>query len=176
MPVLPAVPSTIKPPGLSRPRFSASRMMYSPARSFTEPPGFRNSALPRISQPVSSDGPRRRMSGVLPIAPTSPSRMSLIGSACASGASAFRELKRAEPAKGESEREYEDENQDHPRGIPEMEAGAFARSRHTGSLGRLYVRLEEVGQGKEFHRACNRRGGENAADTHSQAEQARHRS
>jgi len=28
MPVLPAVPSTITPPGLRAPRFSASRMMY----------------------------------------------------------------------------------------------------------------------------------------------------
>src|SRR5688572_800667 len=74
MPVLPAVPSTIKLPGLSSPRLSPSRMRYRPARSFTEPPGFRNSALPRMSQPVSSDGPRNRMSGVLPIASTSPLR------------------------------------------------------------------------------------------------------
>ncbi len=42
------------------------------ARSFTEPPGFMNSALPRISQPVSSLAARRRSSGVLPIAPTKP--------------------------------------------------------------------------------------------------------
>jgi len=46
MPVLPAVPSTITPPGLSRPCFSASSMIASAARSFTEPPGLRNSALP----------------------------------------------------------------------------------------------------------------------------------
>ena len=46
------------PPGWSRPRASASRTMYSAARSFTEPPGLRNSPLPRISQPVSSDALR----------------------------------------------------------------------------------------------------------------------
>src|SRR5438477_177638 len=38
MPVLPAVPSTITPPGRSVPRFSASSMMARAARSFTEPP------------------------------------------------------------------------------------------------------------------------------------------
>src|SRR6185295_3061436 len=78
MPVLPAVPSTIVPPGSSSPRFSASRMMYRAARSLTDPPGLRNSALPRISQPVSSEGPRRRMSGVLPMAPMKPSRISML--------------------------------------------------------------------------------------------------
>ena len=46
MPVLPAVPSTIVPPGLSAPEAMASWMMASAARSFTEPPGFMNSALP----------------------------------------------------------------------------------------------------------------------------------
>ncbi len=37
------------------PRRSPSSTMYFAARSLTEPPGFRNSALPRIVQPVSSD-------------------------------------------------------------------------------------------------------------------------
>ena len=46
----------------------ASRMMNSAARSFTDWPGFMNSALPRISQPVASDARRRRISGVLPMA------------------------------------------------------------------------------------------------------------
>ena len=68
MPVLPAVPSTIVPPGLSAPRATASRTIQSAARSLTDWPGFRNSALPRISQPVASDGPRRRISGVFPTA------------------------------------------------------------------------------------------------------------
>jgi hypothetical protein len=36
MPVLPAVPSTIRPPGANNPRRSASRTMYSAARSFTD--------------------------------------------------------------------------------------------------------------------------------------------
>src|SRR5690349_12100212 len=74
MPVLPAVPSTITPPGWSVPRSSASRTMNSAARSLTEPPGLRNSALPRIVQPVSSEARRSLMSGVLPIVPRKPSR------------------------------------------------------------------------------------------------------
>src|SRR5258706_2206920 len=76
MPVLPAVPSTISPPGLSTPRRSASRIMYRPARSFTDPPGLRNSAWQRMLQPVSSEAPRKRINGVLPMLPTKPSRTS----------------------------------------------------------------------------------------------------
>ena len=55
MPVLPAVPSTIVPPAWSAPRAKASRRMKRAALSFTEPPGFIHSALPRISQPVASE-------------------------------------------------------------------------------------------------------------------------
>ena len=47
MPVLPAVPSTMVPPGRSAPRATASRMIQSAARSLTEAPGFMNSALPQ---------------------------------------------------------------------------------------------------------------------------------
>ena len=68
IPVLPAVPSTIVPPGLKAPRATASVMMARPARSLTEPPGFMNSALPRIAQPVASDAWRSLIKGVLPIA------------------------------------------------------------------------------------------------------------
>src|SRR5215831_6223863 len=75
MPVLPAVPSTTVPPAFSVPRFSASRMIQSAARSFTDPPGLRNSALPRISQPVSRLTLSSRMSGVLPTVSAKPSRM-----------------------------------------------------------------------------------------------------
>src|SRR3954467_11522600 len=78
MPVLPAVPSTTVPPGLSRPFFSASSMIASAARSFTEPPGFRNSALPRISQPVASERVFRRISGVLPTEPQKPFRITAL--------------------------------------------------------------------------------------------------
>ncbi len=46
MPVLPAVPSTMVPPGRISPFASASRTMDSAARSFTDRPGLRNSALP----------------------------------------------------------------------------------------------------------------------------------
>jgi hypothetical protein len=42
--------------------------MNRPARSFTDWPGFMNSALPRISQPVVSDARFSLISGVLPIA------------------------------------------------------------------------------------------------------------
>jgi len=67
MPVLPAVPSTIRPPGLSRPLASASRTIQRAARSFTDWPGFMNSALPSISQPVSALARFNRMSGVFPM-------------------------------------------------------------------------------------------------------------
>jgi len=66
MPVLPAVPSMIVSPDRSWPRCSASRMMPRAARSLMEPPGFSHSALPRISQPVSSDNRRSRSNGVRP--------------------------------------------------------------------------------------------------------------
>ncbi len=59
MPVLPAVPSTMVPPGRSAPRATASLMMYSAARSLTDWPGFMNSALPRSR----SRSPRWRGSG-----------------------------------------------------------------------------------------------------------------
>ena len=68
MPVLPAVPSTMMPPGRSAPARTASWMMNSAARSFTDWPGFMNSALPRIVQPVASEARRSLISGVLPIA------------------------------------------------------------------------------------------------------------
>src|SRR3990172_6108371 len=68
MPVLPAVPSTMRPPLRSTPRRSASSTMARAARSFTEPLGFMNSALPRIVQPVVSEALRSRMRGVLPMA------------------------------------------------------------------------------------------------------------
>lgn len=62
------VPSTIVPPGRNSPRSMASRTMPFAARSFTDPPGFMNSALPTIVQPVSSEARRSFISGVLPIA------------------------------------------------------------------------------------------------------------
>src|ERR1700743_3070831 len=68
IPVLPAVDSTTRPPGLSSPRFSASRIIHLPARSLTDWPGFMNSALPRMVQPVSSEARFNLISGVLPIA------------------------------------------------------------------------------------------------------------
>ena len=45
MPVLPAVPSTIVPPGRSRPDASASRTIHSAARSFTDWPGVEELCL-----------------------------------------------------------------------------------------------------------------------------------
>ena len=68
MPVLPAVPSTTMPPGCSAPRCIASLMMNRAARSFTDWPGFMNSALPRMVQPVISEARFSLISGVLPIA------------------------------------------------------------------------------------------------------------
>src|SRR5262249_18049731 len=48
MPVLPAVLSTTTPPGRSSPRSSASKIICRAGRSFTDWPGFINSALPRM--------------------------------------------------------------------------------------------------------------------------------
>ena len=58
------------PPGLSSPRFTASSNDPAPARSLTDWPGFMNSALPRMVQPVASDACFSLISGVLPIAST----------------------------------------------------------------------------------------------------------
>lgn len=44
-PVLPAVPSVMRPPSCSKPSAKASSMMCKATLSFTLPPGFRNSAL-----------------------------------------------------------------------------------------------------------------------------------
>ncbi len=74
MPVLPAVPSTMTPPGRNSPRFTASSMMKSAARSLTDWPGFMNSALPRIVQPVAAETRSSLISGVLPIASITPLR------------------------------------------------------------------------------------------------------
>ena len=52
------------PAGPQRSRSRASSMMKSAARSLTDWPGFMNSALPRISQPVSAEARFRRMRGV----------------------------------------------------------------------------------------------------------------
>src|SRR5215470_12737698 len=53
-------------------------MMASAARSFTDPPGLRNSALPRIVQPVASEAWRSRISGVLPTVAMKPSRTFIV--------------------------------------------------------------------------------------------------
>ena len=91
MPVLPAVPSTIVPPGRSSPFSSASVMIASAARSLTLPPGFRNSHLPRISQPVASETRFRRTSGVLPTRSTKPLRTSMLRLATIGPGSPFLE-------------------------------------------------------------------------------------
>src|SRR6478736_294376 len=72
MPVLPAVASTTSPPGRSSPRFSASRIIHLPALSFTDWPGFMNSALPRMVQPVSSEARFSLIRGVRPTAAATP--------------------------------------------------------------------------------------------------------
>src|ERR1700731_43586 len=70
MPVLPAVPSTTTPPGRKAPCATASLIIAKAARSLTDPPGFMNSALPRIVHPVASEAARSLMRGVRPIAAT----------------------------------------------------------------------------------------------------------
>src|SRR5450631_895626 len=70
MPVLPLVLSRMMRSGVSSPLASPSRIMRSAARSFTEPPALRNSALPNTATPGSSfSNMRMRNSGVLPMPP-----------------------------------------------------------------------------------------------------------
>src|SRR6516164_10105018 len=73
MPVLPAVASTTSPPGLISPRFSASRMIWRAGRSFTDWPGFMNSALPKMMHCVAAEARLSTIKGVLPMASTIPS-------------------------------------------------------------------------------------------------------
>ncbi len=65
-PVFPLVASTIVPPGLRRPSSSASSIMASPIRSFTEPPGFMNSHLPKTGVRAPSVTAWSRTRGVHP--------------------------------------------------------------------------------------------------------------
>src|SRR5580700_2330656 len=68
MPVLPLVESRIMRLGLSLPERSPSSTMLSAARSLTDPPGLKYSALPRISMPGNSrETFSRRIRGVLPM-------------------------------------------------------------------------------------------------------------
>ena len=67
IPVFPAVPSTMVPPFFMSPFCRASSKIYFAALSLTEPPGFMNSALPYILQPVSSEKYSSLISGVFPM-------------------------------------------------------------------------------------------------------------
>ena len=64
--MLPLVGSTIVPPGLSAPEASASSIIRSAMRSFTEPPGLKYSTLARTVAAIPSVTRLRRTSGVLP--------------------------------------------------------------------------------------------------------------
>src|SRR6187200_452042 len=65
-PVFPLVGSTMVPPGASFPSLSACSIMRRPIRSFTLPPGFRNSSLARSVGSTSRESRWRRTSGVFP--------------------------------------------------------------------------------------------------------------
>jgi len=66
-PVLPDVHSTMVPPGLSRPSFSAASTMASPMRSLTLPPGLNVSIFASTGQGRSRATTRRRTKGVRPM-------------------------------------------------------------------------------------------------------------
>ena len=68
MPVLPEVASTTICPGTSAPRCSASRMMPSARRSFTEDIGLKASSLAYIVTPFGASR-LMRTTGVLPTVP-----------------------------------------------------------------------------------------------------------
>ena len=86
MPVLPDVHSTIVPPGLSFPSRSAASTMASPMRSFTLPPGLKNSTLARTGAGQPRAVARSRTRGVLPTVPrivswySTPSRLRVTSS------------------------------------------------------------------------------------------------
>ena len=62
----PLVPSTIVPPGSRRPASSAASIIASPIRSFTDPPGFMNSAFPYTGVRIPSATRFSLTSGVHP--------------------------------------------------------------------------------------------------------------
>src|SRR2546422_6033905 len=65
-PVLPDVASTIRPPGLRRPSRSAASIIATPMRSFTDPPGLKNSALAYTGVRIPCVTRFSRTSGVQP--------------------------------------------------------------------------------------------------------------
>src|ERR1022692_4219615 len=68
MPVFPLVLSRMVRPGASRPDLSPSSIIRRAGRSFTEPPGLRNSALAYTATSGHSSSKRRmRSNGVLPM-------------------------------------------------------------------------------------------------------------
>src|SRR5262249_32102266 len=67
MPVLPDVESSRVFPGRRAPVRSPSRIIAAAARSFTDPPGFRDSSLAWTSTPGGGSSAPTRTSGVLPI-------------------------------------------------------------------------------------------------------------
>ncbi|CSP41990.1 Uncharacterised protein [Shigella sonnei] len=67
MPVLPLVASIKTSPGLISPRFSASTIIESAARSFTEPAGLLPSSFNHTSLPLSGPIRCNFTRGVLPI-------------------------------------------------------------------------------------------------------------
>src|SRR5271163_4710901 len=66
IPVLPAVASTMVPPGASLPCCSARRMIPMAARSFTLPPGFKYSSLAKMSAEPAGTRRLSRRTGVPP--------------------------------------------------------------------------------------------------------------
>src|SRR2546426_5555635 len=66
-PVLPEVASTIRPPGLGRPRRRAAAIIARPMRSFADPPGLKNSALAYTGVRIPCVTRFSRTSGVQPM-------------------------------------------------------------------------------------------------------------
>src|SRR4051812_9953290 len=83
MPVLPEVPSTIVPPGLSRPAFSASSIILTAMRSLIELPGLKVSTLAR-TVPLTMPFVIRlmRTSGVSPMASRIVSQILFMADGC----------------------------------------------------------------------------------------------
>src|SRR6266536_4121433 len=68
MPVLPLVASTTSPPGARRPSRSAASIIDAAMRSFTEPPGLKDSTLANTAAPPAGATRPSLTQGVPPIA------------------------------------------------------------------------------------------------------------
>src|SRR5699024_5698294 len=106
MPVLPEVASTIVPPGLSSPDFSAASIIATPMRSLTEFAGLYDSSLAMTSAPERSLALLTRISGVRPTRSETLLKMVKVSPftlLCASAVTGLSPIGRAAPTAAEGQ-------------------------------------------------------------------------